>query len=206
MQLKAYVPKHEIKKEIQSAISSYYETGEGIMDIRNGMYHRDLTELLHEFAYANTRKPVTLTIMYSREQAAPIQLQCLRPHPLPKADEIRHPLRVSLISMRHLGLDHVVDTAWILNKKLSEYTTRIQQDNYCYKQTWEQLQKFAQKGVRHIHLYQTGYQIAIIGFFRALIEYLNEQQKNWNPDSSLMVTPYYYNERSLLYKRGEIWS
>lgn len=181
-----------------NAIRNFRATGTGIMDIRKGMGHHDLTEILHEFAYKNG-KTASVTIMYSGQMAKPIQLCCLRSRTSSNNDPGLRPLRVSLISMRHLRLDHIVDIAWIINKELSLDRTRVQQDDYCYNYTLEQLRQFAYKGVRHIHLYHTGYSIAIIGFYRALIKYLQE------PAASLTVTPYYYDKAQSFYRKGSTW-
>ena len=196
-----------IRGEMNEAVREFRKKGTGFINIRQGMHHHDLTEVLHEFVYKEG-KPASITVRYSGKKAEPIDLCCLRSPvpPIPfESDRSIRPLRTSLISMRHLRLDHVVDIAWFLNKDLALHGTYVQQDEYCYNYTLDQLRELTHRGIRHIHLYQTGYQIALVGFYRALIKYLLNQRTNAD-SPSLAVTPYYFDDYRSLYKIGKTWS
>jgi hypothetical protein len=203
------------REQMRSAIRQFRAYGKGVVEVtnQNKLPHHVLAELLYEFAYIDEHhdeEPAAVTFTYAMgQEAMPVPLYCLRPpqvRQFPREPFHGAPLRVSLVSMRHLSLDHIVDMAWLLNKEIPQDETYVQEDLYCYARTHEQLHILAAKGIRCIHLYQTGYQAAVIGFYRALIEYLREQQEGRDAFSSLEVTPYYYDRNQGHYWKGSTWS
>ncbi len=203
------------REQMRRAIQQFRAHGKGVVEVtkQNNLPHHVLAELLYEFAYKdkhNAEEPAAVTFIYARgQEAMSVPLYCLRP---PQVQQLQRepfkgvPLRVSLVSMRHLPLDHIVDRAWLLNKEIPQDETYVQEDRYCYDRTHEQLRILAAKGIRCIHLYQTGYQAAVIGFYRALIEYLREQQEGTSAFPSFEVTPYYFDRNQRHYWKGSTWS
>jgi hypothetical protein len=98
--------------------------------------------------------------------------------------------------MRHLEMDALVDMAWFLNKdiahellsaKVGEKLAAV--DTFCYEQTHQQLRAWLDGGKLKLYLFQTGFQPAIIGFYRALVEELLERI---GAPPALEVTPFYF--------------
>lgn len=194
-------------EHFERATQEYYRSGKGSVKVTSKHHwtHNQLSETLFAFAYnRNNEKPANITIQYDWEQESrPITLYSLKPlTPLPSHET---PLRVSLISMRHLALDHIVDFAWFLNKELTQNRTYVDTDHHCSERTGKLLRLLTEKGVHSIHVYHTGYQAAVIGFYRGLIEYLSEQRKRNSTYPLLHVTPYYFNKQYGFYRRGSTW-
>lgn len=189
------------------------EKGVVYMTEYDNLPHHVIAELLHEFAYQNRQKPqksAEIVFRYTgRQESMPVPLYCLSTAQDRHAEVVPFteiPLRVGLISMRHLPLDHMVDISWLLNQEIPHNEAYGKKDEYFYKQSLKQLEQFTKKGIRRIHLYQTGYHAAVIGFYRSLIEFLKEQQTRRPTYCVLEVTPYYYDLMQRCYWRGSTWS
>ena len=169
--------------------------------------HNIITEVLNEFAYSDSgkiKKPIYIQVIYTDgSQAENLPLQCLPNHDdndlamLAKAP----PLKAALLSMRHLELDDKVDISWFRNREVSKARAFAETDQFCYAETKKQLVGTRKDGIFILHLYQTGLQPAVIGFYRALIEELLYRAKL---PPSLEVIPFYYHGKSG-YQPGKIW-
>lgn len=199
------------RERMKSAIRQYRQYGKGVMEMMqyNNLHHHILAELLYEFAYQDgDEKPAEVIFLYTQQQESmPVPLYCLTP---PAADSQQFynetPLRVGLLSMRHLSLDHIVDVNWLVNRELPQDEVYVQKDRHCYEHTQQQLRILAKKGeVRRIHLYQTGYHAAVIGFYRALIIYLRDMRAGKIPYHPFEVTPYYFDSTRSFYWEGSTW-
>ncbi len=170
--------------------------------------HNIITEVLNKFAYSDSgkyKKPIYIQVIYTDgSQGENLPLQCL-----PRRDDKELaklmkslPLRASLLSMRHLEMDDKVDISWFRNREVSKARAFSETDQFCYTETKRQLAETRKDSEFLLHLYQTGLQPAVIGFYRALIEELLHRAKS---SPSLMVIPFYFSKKSG-YESGESWS
>ena len=118
---------------------------------------------------------IDATIAYRDGSAAsyPFPLRCL---PLadtaPASADIE--LHVALLSIRHTDMDPVVDGAWLRNSEVSRPRPAAQTDDFVYGTSLTQLDALTDSGHRTalLHLYQTGLDTAIVGFYRAVTVHL----------------------------------
>lgn len=146
-----------------------------------------ITEVLHRFIYVPPDQPMTPTeirIVYADgSEGQPFPIQCLRQGT--QAKDGVDPLRAVLMSMRHLDLDRVVDLAWFRNRRVSKTRTQAETDEYCYQTTLDLLDAALKEGPLLLHMYHTGFEPAVIGFYRGVVEVLCSGEM-------LSVLPYYY--------------
>ncbi len=169
--------------------------------------HNVITEVLNEFAYSPSGKvesPVYVPVIYSDgSQAKPFPLLCLASRDDNDLDVLSQVpvLTATLLSMRHLALDHEVDMAWLRNREVSKSRTFSETDEFCYVQTQRQLMESRVGGGLRLHIYQTGFQPAVVGFYRAVVEELLFRA---GQPPSLQVTPLYYKGKAG-YRSGKAW-
>jgi len=166
--------------------------------------HPVVTEILHQVAYGTSGLSTdAVTVVYNDgSQAEPFAVGRLR---LPEQEALASllglpPLRASLLSIRHLDMDTRVDMAWFLNQEASRPRPCAETDAFCCERTLAQLA--ALRRPTCIHLYQTGLQPAVVGFYRALLEWLADHRQE---TPSLVVVPQYYDDISKRYEHGAIW-
>lgn len=197
-----------LRDQFLEAIQAAQSGKQGIVDFSN-QFHNTITETLYEFVYTDSTEkpqPTTIDIVYGDgSYGRPFPVRCLRKRHSAQSAPVRRlqPLRAALISMRHLEMDALVDMAWLLNKDVPTQHSLEAVDEYSYQQTCLQLQDGLREGAFKLHLYQTGFQPAVVGFYRALVEEL--LQRN-NQPSVLEVTPYYFSRLMGCYGRGEVWN
>jgi hypothetical protein len=193
-------------EQVDYAIKSSREEKQSTINFSN-QPHNIIADVLNKFAYSDSGKietPIYIKVIYTDgSQAKKFPLRCL---PNRKDKDLGilkkvQPLKAALLSMRHLEMDHVVDVSWFRNREVSKSRSFAETDQYCYTETLKQLEETRDNGVFTLHLYQTGLQPAIIGFYRALIEELLYRAKS---PSSLEVIPFYYRGKSG-YEPGESW-
>jgi hypothetical protein len=196
-----------LEEQIQKAIEQVRAGRPGVVNFSN-QPHNVITEVLNEFVYQDTSKstePTYIQVVYTDgSRAEPFPLLCLpgrTKNDLAGLDHV-HPLRVSLMSMRHLEMDDAVDMAWFRNSEVSKSRTLAETDMFCYEQTRRDLEGTRSEGKLRIYLYQTGFQPAVIGFYRALVEELLHRAGS---PASLEVTPYYFSRRNG-YWPGQSWN
>lgn len=197
---------HDILREqLREAIRDVREGRPGAVNFSN-QPHNVITDVLHEFVYsepAQTDGPLYIQVIYTDgSQAEPFPVRCL-----PRRADLAslrgsQPLRVALMSMRHLQMDHDVDMAWFRNREVSKSRTFAETDALCHLQTRKQLQEARGEGALRIHLYQTGLQPAVIGFYRALVEELMHRAHS---PPSLEVIPYYYYRKEETCRPAKAW-
>lgn len=204
-----------VKAQVMAAIRQSQAGGKGVVNMteHDNLPHHVIAELLHEFAYQNSKKPekpAQIVFLYAgRQESKPVPLYCLstaQDRHAPPVPFTEIPLRVGLISMRHLPLDHMVDMSWLLNQEIPHNEPYWKKDEFFSNESRRQLEQLTEKGIRRIHLYQTGYHAAVIGFYRSLILYLKEQQGRQPTSCVLEVTPYYFDLGQRCYWRGSTWS
>lgn len=168
-------------------------------------FHPQITETLREFSYKQDRKKENewIRVVYGDgSESEPFPLFQLNEVDRSKIAEINEypELKVSLISMRHLEQDAFVNLAWFKNQQASRPQKFAETEKYCSEVTVAQLDEL-EKPVK-IHLYQTGLQPAVVGFFRGLVTW-----KLTHPDVSqqVVVIPQYHNKSEDTYKAGQVW-
>ena len=188
-----------LREEIQQAL----ESGQGV-NFSNPP-HVVITEILHEYVYDQSEEGQRLVrVLYDDgSEGAPFPLFALSGRSSEEAETIldANPVKASLISMRHLDMDAKVDMAWFSNQQASRSRPFAETDAFCYQRTMEQLQQL--KNPIQLRLYQTGLQPAVVGFYRALVDWLRQwEQKGISP--KLVVVPMYHR-RSGSYSEGKSW-
>jgi|SRR5947209_3227176 hypothetical protein len=190
-----------LREQLQCAVQAVRAGRKGEVDVSN-QSHNIIVETLHDFVYSEyiqDTPPLNIDIIYSdRSRSKDFPLHCLPQRSLtPQSALQKAPsLRASLISMRHLEMDTLVDMAWLLNRDIADALKRGEAgkklatvEMFSYQQTLQQLQTLLIGGSMKILLFQTGFQPVVIGFYRALIEVLREYI---NQEPLLLVTPYYF--------------
>lgn len=122
-------------------------------------------------------------------------------------------LRVALMSMRHPEMDPLVDAAWLRNKPVSGVKRpAAETDQFVYETSQKQLEELCEAGLVSLHVFQTGFEPAVIGFYRAVTERLRDHP------GSIEVIPFYFHERPKrlgagnvqnpedCYERGKPWA
>lgn len=157
----------------------------------SGLHNRVLTEVLRQFVDQQGQQPVAVPVVYrdgSRAEAD-FPFRCLA-----LADELRDSarpdleLRLTLLSIRHTEMDPVVDGAWLRNAEVSRPRPAAQTDDFVYHTSVRQLDVLTQRGTLDVRLYifQTGLETAVVGFFRAVVEFLRRHP------GRLEVVPMFY--------------
>ena len=109
------------------------------------------------------------------------------------------------MSMRHLEMDPDTDFCWFRNREVSRTRTLSETDEFCFDTTRDQIHDSLQLGSLRINLFHTGFEPAIIGFYRGLVKALLElRQQTDGP--GLSVTPFYYRGPRNPYQTGSRWS
>ena len=168
-----------------------------------GIPHRAITDVLHRHVYSESGStPTSIRVVYSDgSEGSPFPVRCLQPRQGDLLTRLR-PLRVALISMRHLQLDSEADMAWFRNREASKSRTLGEADDFCYRRSVEQFRNSRAEDDLLIHLLQTGFQPAILGFYRALVEELLER----DGEPGLAVVPRYYNRAGQPRSDGNPWT
>jgi hypothetical protein len=111
-------------------------------------------------------------------------------------------IRASLVSMRHPEMDERVDFCWFRNRKVSAARPAAEMDAACADETAVLLAGLAIREVE-LHIYQTGLEPAVVGFYRGLVRHLRNRCSR-NAALGFRVIPFYYRGGS--YCSGSVWS
>ncbi|MEV5090343.1 hypothetical protein AB0N18_20930 [Streptomyces griseoincarnatus] len=141
----------------------------------SGVHNRVLTEVLRQYVAGHPDRRVDVPIAYRDGSAAadPFPLRCLRPADgLPSRVDVT--LHLALLSIRHTEMDARIDGAWLRNAEVSRPRPAAQTDEFVYAASLEQLAALTDHGRRTalLHLYQTGLDCAVVGFYRAVTVHL----------------------------------
>ncbi len=108
-------------------------------------------------------------------------------------------LRIGLMSQRHTKMDASVDAYWFRNRLVSTNTRSFAEtDAFCARETIKELDALAASGVHRIEIVQTGYEAAVVGFYRGLAQWLHDGGK-------MTIIPRYLSETDGL-AVGTAWS
>ncbi|MCF6157609.1 MAG: hypothetical protein E3K32_03335 [wastewater metagenome] len=190
--------RREILSVFKAQIEKAMQTG-GTVNFSN-QPHFIIADALNEYVYkvhTGQETKMIRVIYMDGSEAEPFPLRCLTKleHKEPESG----PLKVSLVSMRHLEMDSKVDLAWYRNRDVSVPRPFAETDALCTEKTYEQLQEVAGRRFS-IHLYQTGLETAVVGFYRGLVRFIREQNER-----QLTVVPYYFDKKEGIYNRGRLW-
>jgi hypothetical protein len=160
----------------------------------SGIHNRVLTEVLREFVQRQGGVPVHVPVVYQDGSiaASGFPFRCLDLASRVSTGRCDLELRLALLSMRHTEMDPVVDGTWLRNYEVSRPRPAAQTDDLVTAATRSQLDSLTARGTRRVRLriFQTGLETAIVGFFRAVTQFLQD-----HPDS-LEVLPMFYAPRS----------
>lgn len=142
--------------------------------IPSGVSNSVLTETFREFAATSSdREPLWAPIAYRDGSTA--KAFALGALPMP-ADSVpatvddttwmitERTLRMTLLSIRHVELDSIVDGAWLRNTLVSRPRPQAQTDDLVYQTTREQLERLTTRAPVNLMIFQTGLEPAVTGF------------------------------------------
>lgn len=190
-----------LRRQIEKSASLIRQGMAASVDFSD-LRHDVITEILHEFVYMAGR-PLEIPVLYGDgSKAPPFPMYCLR-NRTSQAIKIFNGmpiLNVGMMSARHHELDNRVKVYWFRNQEISIGRTMGETDKVAYERAKELLIKTRSEGLYRIGFYQTGFQPAVVGFYRALTE---ELQYRANEPISMEVTPFYFLGGE--YRRGKVW-
>ncbi len=161
--------------------------------------NRVLTETLRRYVHAapgDTRQDVPVTYR-DGSTADPFPFHALdlsdaAPPSLPI-------LRFTLLSVRHVEMDELVDGAWFRNARISLNRPAGLTDADAFEISLKQLAQMRKKGPMVIEMFQTGLQPAVMGFYRAVVHTLIDYP------GSIYVVPRYFAGEEFDYEKGAPW-
>ena len=162
-----------------------------------------IAEVLHRFVYVQPSQsimPAELRIIYADgSEGLPFPIRCRHQRTQSEVNWLSQhpPLKAVLMSMRHLDLDREVDLAWFRNREVSKSRALAETDEYCYQTTRKLLSDALKEGPLLLHMYHTGFEPAVVGFYRAVVEALQKHNR-------LGVLPYYYRDKKP-FELGSWW-
>ena len=160
----------------------------------SGVNNRIITQTLYDFLEGTPDSKVEAPVTYrdGSEASNPFPLRCL---PLSRSLPTVAPdleLHLALLSIRHTEMDPVVDGAWLRNAEVSRPRPAALTDDFVYETSRTQLTYLSEEGRLSLllHIYQTGLDTAIMGFYRAVVDHLLDHPY------SLSVVPMYFASES----------
>lgn len=166
---------HRFRAQIESALSEARDGQRTPAIAPSGVQNAVVTELLREYAAAvpgtsRVDAPVEYRDGSRAENMFPLRALTLQDRLGPADME----LHLALLSIRHTEMDTVVHGAWLRNVEVSRPRPASQTDDFVYGVSMTQLAELTRHGTRsvQIHIYQTGLETAIIGFYRAVVDHL----------------------------------
>lgn len=197
-----------ITRQLKSAVEKTIRGEAGSVNFSN--HSNDvIAKVLRDFVYfqSDRYEPTLIKVVYSDgSEARPFPLFCLQQRSdeeLAKLREQFRELKVGLVSARHAReMDGEMDVYWFRNQEVSVTRRTAETDEICYQKSKQLLEDMREEGSYRLGLYQTGFEPAVIGFYRALVE---ELMLRADEEPSLEVTSYYYRGNNT-YERGARWN
>ncbi|WP_298937429.1 hypothetical protein [uncultured Ruegeria sp.] len=109
-------------------------------------------------------------------------------------------LRFTLLSIRHVEMDSLVDGAWLRNTRISRSREAGLTDRIVFDQSRRQLKSLDLTTPTVIEMYQTGLETAIIGFYRAVALHLLDHP------GTIAVRPMFFVGGSRFEPSRRIWA
>ena len=196
----ASAPREAMRERFDFLLAEALDVGAGDGVIRpSGITNSVLTETLRREAALQPGKPaIDLPVRYVDGSTGP--LFPLRAMPLiDREPEGWRQLAFTLLSIRHVEMDEIVHGAWFRNARISVRRPQGLTDEVAYQTSRRQLMLLDPRRPTLIHLYQTGLEPAVMGFYRALLHHLAEYPR------SVAVTPHYYRSTGS-FSKGTPWT
>lgn len=169
--------------------------------------HDVITEALHHFVFVPSSElvqPVNLRVMYADgSEAEPFPLFCIKNNVNINKKNDNKTLKIALMSMRHFELDPDIDFCWLRNRDVSRTRTLAETDHFCFSATTAQLSESLKLGKLQMYLYHTGFEPAVIGFYRSVVKRLIQLEGS-NKREMLCVMPQYFRGGNN-YQLGKFW-
>nr|BFE56512.1 hypothetical protein GCM10020063_010380 [Dactylosporangium thailandense] len=138
------------------------------LQVGSGARHEVITEVLHQAATrVGDGRPVRVLYVDGSE-AQPFPLH----RPTSDTVAIGRTIRVGLMSMRHSEIDRSVDGYWFRNRMVSTSRTLADTDAFCAAATLGKLRELTAAGIGDIELVHTGFEPAVVGFYRGLTTWM----------------------------------
>lgn len=178
-------PAEVVRERFEALITHALEDGVGAI-MPSGITNAVLTEgLRSRVEVVPGAARVDVPVRYrDGSYAAPFPLRCLRMSQ--RRPDGWRVLRVSLLSIRHVEMDRIVDGAWLRNARVSRVREAGLTDQVVFDTSRRQLQLLTRSGPTLLYMYQTGLESAILGFYRAVVHHLLEAP------GTLAVVPCYF--------------
>ncbi|MBI4028937.1 MAG: hypothetical protein HY376_01070 [Candidatus Blackburnbacteria bacterium] len=147
--------------------------------------HMIVTKALHQMVYGHLPKDANgeiavNTVYTDGSQARPFELFVLKLRSDSAMQQLRNlpAIRMGMISMRHPEMDSTVHQYWFRNIEVSQPgMTSAEVDELCYQITLRKLGDIYRLGKpMRFEFYQTGFQAPLVGFWRAVVEFLKVGQ------------------------------
>lgn len=193
-------PREAMRERFDFLLVEALDAGAGDGVIRpSGITNSVLTETLRrEAAQQPGKRAIELPVRYVDGSSGP--LFPLRTMPLvDREPEGWRLLAFTLLSIRHVEMDEIIHGAWFRNARISARRPQGLTDEVAYETSRRQLMLLDPKQPTLIHLYQTGFEPAVMGFYRALLHHLAEHPR------SVAVTPHYYRSPGS-FSKGTTWT
>ena len=181
-------PREAMRERFRSLISdALSDAGGPEAAIRpSGITNSVLTETLREYAgLGRDGGRIDLPVRYVDGSSGPTFP--LGAFPLSSESPVAlRELRFTLLSIRHVEMDGIVDGAWLRNSRISIRRPQGLTDQIAFETSRRQLRLLGDRGSTKIHIYQTGFEPAILAFYRAVLLHLMECPR------SISVVPHYF--------------
>jgi hypothetical protein len=172
--------------------------------------HMIITEVLRTFSYRELKDnnfPLSINIIYTDgSKAKPFPLFRLRRRSETDMNDLRSlkPREIGMLSCRHPEMDEMIDWYWLRNIDMNMAgNTLAEKDEFAYETTKEQFALILTRNTpARMHFYQTGYPPVVVGFYRAVVEFLLETQEQ---SPCLEVIPCFYDRRNDRYDKSKSW-
>lgn len=196
----ASAPREAMQERFDFLMTEALEAGAGDGVIRpSGITNSVLTETLRREAALQPGKPgIELPVRYvdgSTGLSFPLRAAPL----IDQEPEGWRELAFTLLSIRHVEMDEIVHGAWFRNARISARRPLGMTDEVAYQTSRRQFMLLDPGHPTLIHLYQTGFEPAVVGFYRALLHHLAEHP------GSVAVAPHYYRSTGS-FSKGTPWT
>jgi len=192
-----------LHRDVRAAVDEFRQEDSGCRGGRvnaSSQPHEVTTDVLGEWVREPGPAALVRIVYADGSEAAPFPLCCLGGRPRPEG-EVRV-LRAALMSMRHLGIDRIVDLAWYRNHEVSQARSLAESDEFCFRYSLYQLRELVRLSRRldrtiRLEVFHTGFEPASLGFYRALAAVLAADERfgaGWAASERLrlIVAPRFY--------------
>lgn len=172
--------------------------------------HMQISRVLNTFTYDDLKgdnKEVLINIVYTDgSQARPFPIFRLKKRNDTEMESFRknEPIKIGMLSCRHPELNRIIDRYWLRNIDMKMAgSSSAEKDEFSYETTKEKLAEILEKKQpTRMYFYQTGFPPVVIGFYRAVTEFLIETQGKL---PYLEIIPMIYDRHDDKYYPEKTW-